>query len=271
MTFVFTGLDVDAKMKLFEAGARAELGDRGVRARLDFQRIGGAVVDSPDENEASALLRILATSDDEDAVGRVFSSALIELGLASYPGLFALAPPGPAHPVGRFWPALVAQGVPPHRVILPDGSTVPVPLPPMMEEVPDGSEDATHALPPRRDFGRTRRVPLGTLVDARSGDKGSDANVGLWVRTDDAFAWLQQMLTVDFFKELVPEAEPLVVTRTVLANVRALNFVIRGLLEGGAAATHRFDRMAKALGEFVRSRYVEVPESLLEERAAAWK
>ena len=284
MTFVFTGLDLDAKMALFEKGARAELA--ASEARIEFQRIGGPVCsscqanglarpsgtspppelgslrfDASNENEACAFLRIIATSRDEDAVGRVFSSALIELGLTSYPGLFALAPPGPAHPVGRFWPAIVEQSVLQHQVTLADGTTIAVPLPPVMEEpdvdTEDGSVDATHR------GGPTRRVPLGTIVDARSGDKGSDANVGLWVRTDDAYAWLRSELTVARFRELLPEAAQMMVTRTTLPHLHAVNFVVRGLLEGGAAATLRFDRQAKALGEFIRSRYVDIPVVLL--------
>jgi hypothetical protein len=262
MTFVFTGLDVDAKMALFEQGARAELLTAGAtQARVEFQRIGGAVFDAANENEACALLRIIATSRDEDAVGRVFSSALIELGLASYPGLFALAPPGPAHPVGRFWPALVEQSVLEHRVTFADGTSMGIALPPVMEEPDVDTEDGT--VDAHRRSGPTRRVPLGTLVDARSGDKGSDANVGLWVRSDDAYAWLRSELSVARFRELLPEAATLMVTRTTLPNLRAVNFVVRGLLEGGAAATLRFDRQAKALGEFLRSRYVEVPVALL--------
>ena len=127
MTFVFTGLELEAKMALFEKGARAAL--EGVKARIEFQHIGGATKDASNENEATAFLRVIAASRDEAAVGRVFSSALIELGLASYPGLFALAPPGAGHPVGRFWPALVPQKVLEHRVTLPDGTTAAVPLP----------------------------------------------------------------------------------------------------------------------------------------------
>jgi hypothetical protein len=55
----------------------------------------------------------------------------------------------------------------------------------------------------------------------------------------------------------------MMVTRTTLPHLHAVNFVVRGLLEGGAAATLRFDRQAKALGEFIRSRYVDIPVVLL--------
>jgi hypothetical protein len=148
-----------------------------------------------------------------------------------------------------------------HTVTLDDGTVVRVPLPPVMEEPEVDKEDGTVDQGGRD--GPTRRVPLGTIVDARSGDKGSDANVGLWVRTDEAYAWLRSELTVARFRELLPEAEKMRVTRTLLPNLRAVNFVVQGLLEGGAAATRRFDRQAKALGEFLRSRHVEVPVGLL--------
>ena len=258
MTFVFTGLEVDAKMSMFEEAARAAFGD--LPAKIEFQRIGAGKENPVSENESCSFLRVLASSRDEAAVGRTFSSALIELGLASYPGLFAIAPPATGHPVGRFWPALIPQRLVEHTVTLPDGSTVPVALPPVMHDVAvDPTARESTVLP----SSPTRRVPLGTLVDARSGDKGSDANLGLWVRSDAAFEWLRHTVSVDRLKMLVPEAASLEISRTVLPNLRALNFVIRGLLSGGAAATMRFDRQAKALGEFVRARHVEIPVSLL--------
>ena len=113
------------------------------------------------------------------------------------------------------------------------------------------------------------RAALGTIVDARSGDKGSDANVGLWVRSDAALEWLRDALTVERFRELLPEARGLAVERYELPNLRALNFVVRGLLRGGAVATLRFDRQAKALGEYLRARIVEIPASLVGSDASA--
>ncbi|PRY40802.1 hypothetical protein CLV43_106543 [Umezawaea tangerina] len=105
------------------------------------------------------------------------------------------------------------------------------------------------------------KVPLGTIAGARSGDKGGDANLGVWVRTDEAYAWLVGELTVARLKELLPEAGEVV--RYELPNLRALNFVLHGLLGDGVASSTRFDPQAKALGEWLRSRHVDIPEALL--------
>lgn len=99
------------------------------------------------------------------------------------------------------------------------------------------------------------------IVGARSGDKGGDANLGVWARTPEAYEWLQGFLTVEKLKELLPEADE--VSRYELANLKALNFVLHGLLGDGVASSTRFDPQAKALGEWLRSREVEIPEELL--------
>jgi hypothetical protein len=111
--------------------------------------------------------------------------------------------------------------------------------------------------------GPTQLVPLGTVAGARSGDKGGDANVGVWVRDEAAWPWLASTLTVSKLRELLPEAAGLPVTRHVLPNLRAVNFVIEGLLGQGVAAAARFDPQAKAVGEWLRARYLEIPVELL--------
>jgi hypothetical protein len=108
-----------------------------------------------------------------------------------------------------------------------------------------------------------RRAPLGLVAGARSGDKGGDANVGVWVRSDEAWRWLVHALTVERFREMVPESRALTVTRHVLPGLRALNFVVEGVLGDGVASQHRFDPQAKALGEWLRSRHLDIPEDLL--------
>ncbi|WP_228390090.1 acyclic terpene utilization AtuA family protein [Streptomyces smaragdinus] len=254
--FVLTGLDVDAKAALVkEQLAPVLAGVKDVRwtlARTDR-------ADAPSEEEASALLRLVVRDQDADAVGRAFSGAGIELALASYPGFHVTAPPGKASPYGVFEAAYVPQGDVPHTAVLPDGTRTDVSKPPAhkaLEPVPEPD------LPPRRE-GPTRRAPLGTLAGARSGDKGGDANLGVWARTDAAWHWLANELTVDRLRELLPETAPLDVERHTLPNLRAVNFVVRGLLGEGVASQARFDPQAKALGEWLRSRLVDIPEEIL--------
>ena len=111
--------------------------------------------------------------------------------------------------------------------------------------------------------GPTQRLPLGTVAGARSGDKGGSANVGVWVRTEEQWRWLANTLTVEMVKELLPETADLPVTRHLLPNLRALNFVIEEILGQGVAYQARFDPQAKGLGEWLRSRHVDIPERLL--------
>jgi hypothetical protein len=113
------------------------------------------------------------------------------------------------------------------------------------------------------------RAPLGTFVHARSGDKGGDANLGLWVAHDGSpayaarVAWLRDLVTPDFVGTLLPEAADLEVEVFALPNLGGVNVVLHGLLGLGVAASTRFDPQAKGLGEWARSRYVEIPEGLL--------
>jgi hypothetical protein len=258
LTLAFVGLDIDEKIALFERTTRAAIDP--TKVTLDVTRIGSPKADADLQDEATVLLRIIATSDDEDAVGRAFSSGLIEQALSSYPGMFATEVPGGAREATEYFPTRARQIDVRHTVTHDDGRLEIVEVPPVMRPIGEATPLPAVAV---GSFGETVRAPLGLVADARSGDKGSDANVGLWVRTDEAYAWLSSAITVDRFRQLLPEAASLAVERYELPNLRALNFIVRGLLSGGAIATRRFDRQAKALGEFIRSRSVELPKSLL--------
>jgi hypothetical protein len=102
------------------------------------------------------------------------------------------------------------------------------------------------------------------LFGARSGDKGGNANLGVWGRSDLAYVWLERFLDAERLKALLPEAAPLEVRRYAFPNLRALNFVIVGLLGEGVASSIRPDAQAKSLGEWLRARVVEIPQALLD-------
>ena len=258
MTFVLTGLDIDAKAELVRRQLETALTVKPAELEWTLAR-----TDHPDadtEEAASALLRCVVRDPDPANVGRQFSSAAVELALASYPGFTTTAPPGDGQVYGVFTPGSVRADQVPHVAVHADGHRVDIPS---ATETLELAPVPPFALPVPLPFGETRRVPLGVIAGARSGDKGGSANVGVWVRTEDQWRWLASTLSVDKLRELLPEVADLPVTRHVLPNLFAVNFVIEGILGEGVAYQARFDPQAKGLGEWLRSRYVDIPEALL--------
>jgi hypothetical protein len=261
MTFVLTGLDIEEKAKLTKETLLQALGDTGQLQSIDFDLIRFDKPNAPTNTEASALLRVTVKSQDPNRIGRAFSGAVVEMALASYPGFYLTTPPTDASPVGVYWPALVDLEVVRPEVVLADGRRIAVPH-------TQASQRAESVQPPPLNLppapsGLTQRLPLGKVFGARSGDKGGNANVGIWGRSDAAYAWLVRFLTVEQFEQLVPESAHLEVRRYEFPNLRALNFVVVGLLGEGVSSSVRFDPQAKSLGEYIRSRIVDLPESLL--------
>ncbi|KAA1251573.1 DUF1446 domain-containing protein [Mycobacterium simiae] len=258
VTFVLTGLDIEAKAALVRHQLEAALTVKPAELEWTLAR-----TDHPDadtEEAASALLRCVVRDPDPAHVGRQFSSAAVELALASYPGFTVTAPPGDGQVYGVFAPGYVDASQVPHVAVHPDGNRTDIPSATQTLEL---APVAPPPLPEPLPAGPTRRVPLGLIAGARSGDKGGSANVGVWVRTDEQWRWLANTLTVTLLQELLPETAALEVARHVLPNLRALNFVIEGILGQGVAYQARFDPQAKGLGEWLRSRHVDIPETLL--------
>ncbi len=260
VVFVLTGLDVEAKAALVRDQLEQALGkdDRPADLRWTLARTDHP--DAPTEEEASALLRLTVRDRDPAKAGRAVAAAAVGLGLASYPGFHLTAPPGPGTPYGVFEAAYVDAAAVRHTAVLPDGArtvVAPAPVTRVLADVPEPGLPAP--LPP----GPTRRAPLGLVAGARSGDKGGDANLGVWARSEDGWRWLAHTLTVDRLRELLPETTELTVTRHLFPELRAVNFTVRGLLGEGVAAQERFDPQAKALGEWLRSRRLDIPEVLL--------
>jgi Acyclic terpene utilisation family protein AtuA len=259
MTFVLTGLDIDAKAELVRR--QLETGLTVKPAELEWTLARTDHPDADTEEAASALLRCVVRDPDPANVGRQFSAAAVELALASYPGFHPTTPPGEGQVYGVFTAGLVPAAEVPHIAVHPDGTRVDIAPAAQTREL---ARVAPFALPVPLPFGETRRAPLGLIAGARSGDKGGSANVGLWARTDEGWRWLSHALTVELVRELLPEAAELPIARHLLPNLRAVNFVIDGILGEGVAYQARFDPQAKGLGEFLRSRFVDIPEGLLE-------
>jgi hypothetical protein len=261
MDFVLTGLDIEAKAELARRQFEGGLTTRPTELTWTLARL-----DRPDaatEEQASAILRCVARDKDPAVVGRAFSNVAVELALASYPGFSLTSAPGNGSPYGVFTAAYVDARQVPHVANLPGGTRANIP-PAVQTQEPD-EHLPEPPLPPYDDNASitTKRVPLGTIAAARSGDKGGNANIGVWVRTDPQWRWLVHTLTTDKLRQLLPETEGLPVTRTALPRLRAVNFVIEGILGKGVAYQARFDPQAKGLGEWLRSRHIDIPADLM--------
>jgi hypothetical protein len=262
---LLTGLDIEAKA----AWVRRQVTDAlqsDPPDELVWTLDRTDVFDPPTQAAATSLLRCVAKSARPEPVGRTFSDAFVNVALASYPGFTLTAPPGRGAPFGVYRPAYVPQSEVPHVVVHPDGRREEIAPPTGAADPEQGSSTRPAPAP---DLGDTRAVPLGELVHARSGDKGGDANVGLWVpaehpRRDDAVAWLLGVVNPGWVQAMLPEAADLDVDVHPLPNLGGVNIVIHGLLGEGVSSSTRLDPQAKALGEWLRARVTAVPLTLLE-------
>jgi hypothetical protein len=265
--FVLTGLDIEAKADWVRVQLTTALAERQPK-EVTWARTSVPHQDAATEEAGSCLLRCTVKDPDSGPVGKPFTAAAIELALASYPGFTMTAPPAAPTPYGVYRPAYVDRTMVEQVVVHADGHREVIPDPPELDGRRAAEGKRPSPFPAPTDV-VTRRLPLGTFVHARSGDKGGDANLGLWVTHDDPekydprVTWLSKLITPDRIRELVPEAEDLDIEVYLLPNLGAVNVLIRGLLGEGVAASTRFDPQAKGLGEWVRSRMVAVEVSLL--------
>jgi hypothetical protein len=270
MEFVLTGLDIEAKAGWLRTQLDARLSE-APPAEVSWSLGSLPLTDADTEEGASCLLRVTVKDPSAEAVGKPFTAAAVELALASYPGFTLTAPPGRGSPYGIYRPAYVDRAEVTETVHLWDGTVLTIEGPPETTSVPPAvGTDPTLVNPiaPTPDAIASAH-PLGTFVHARSGDKGGDANVGLWIGgphdtlRDRRIGWLLRLITPDAIRTLLPEAADLRVEVYPLPNLGGVNVLIRGLLGDGVAASTRFDPQAKAVGEWLRSRHVHIPEELL--------
>lgn len=268
MTVVLTGLDIEAKADLVRRQLEHALPQRPTELTWTLARTDQE--DPETEQQGSALLTAVVRDPDPALVGRAFSNAVVQIALGSIPGFHTTAPPTSASPYGVFTAGFVPQDVPLHEVVLDDGEVERVAAPTTTRalEPLTGASAGPRPLDPGVDPTPRSvvRAPLGTVAGARSGDKGGSANVGVWLREgagEAGWAWLTDLLTPERVRELLPEAADLPITVTALPNLRAVNIVIEGLLGEGVAYNARFDPQAKGLGEWLRARHVDIPQSLI--------
>ncbi|NIA19826.1 MAG: acyclic terpene utilization AtuA family protein [Xanthomonadaceae bacterium] len=264
MTIVLTGLDIQEKARLVEDSFFNSVGGREQFDRVEVQLIPSGHDNPASNEEAFNYLRISVFDADHNKAGRLFFSKIVELALANIPGFHVTAPPADAQPAIVYWPALVAKKHLQQKITLGSelflvDETIPEPAPFLSDPIKPAQAIETNY----DNNSQMIRIPLGRIFATRSGDKGGNANLGVWGQNSEAYSFLHAFLTIEKLKELLPDTKEYEIERYEFPNLLAINFFIRGFLGDGAAASIKMDPQAKTLGEYLRAKIIAVPEALL--------
>jgi len=260
MTLILTGLDIEQKAMVVEKNLFQSLGGREQFAAVDVQLVRSEKEDPPTNEDAWAHLRISVMDPDPNKVGRLFSSKIVELVVANIPGLNLTTPPTNGSPAIMHWPALVSGKQIRQHVYMDQQQFTIDPMPSYCDPV--------EFIPYKKDLpplavSKTVSMPLGRVFGTRSGDKGGNANLGVWAKSDNAFVFLGEFLTAKKLKALLPDLSKFEIERYELPNLLAVNFFIKGILGDGVASSFRSDPQAKTLGEYLRAKVIDLPDSII--------
>ena len=261
LSFLIAGLDIEKKAQIFKEQFLASVGGEKAFDHLDIQFFKTHNLNPEINEEAFGRIRVSVIDKNPKKAGKFFTSKLVELALCSVPGFCFESQLTPASPRIVHFPALVDKKHLQQEIDV-DGEKMTI-----SEIMYNGEpvELKKEVAPSKFSFKNepTKKVYLGSLFAARSGDKGGNANLGIWGKTPETYAFLKEFLTVEKLKELMPEARPYEVIRYDFPNLLGFNFYLLGFLQEGVAASTKVDGQAKSLGEYLRAKVIEVPERLL--------
>ena len=261
MEIILTGLDIEEKANVFTNTLFNSVGGKEQFDEVSIQLHSTDKHDANTNEEAMASLVISVKSKDPNLVGRLFSAKIIELALANIPGFFAQSGVKTSGPVIVYWPALVKSKYI-KEIVHVDGKDIEVEPTSQLDLEEIYYKKETFKLE-KNEIKGERELYFGELFGTRSGDKGGCANLGVWAKNSRAFAFLYDFLTVEKLKDLLPDLQEFKIERFELANINSLNFYIHDILQDGVSSNNKKDGQAKSLGEYLRSKKIKVPESII--------
>ncbi|KAH6632893.1 hypothetical protein C7974DRAFT_451978 [Boeremia exigua] len=267
--YFLCGLDIEEKAAMLERQVRVAL-DESKYHCLKF-RANGRCPENPNTQDAATVdLRVFAQSKEEPALATAnFFRPVTDTIMQSYPGATFAVDARQAVPKEyyEYWVALLPQKSIKHTCYIPfKGLEIPIPAPTDTQDfLYEQDTYETNDPIDLSSLGPTTRAPLGYIVHARSGDKGSDCNVGFFVRNADEWDWLRSLLTVDKVRELLggdDTGKP--IFRFELPNIWAVHFLLKDHLDRGVASSSTYDVLGKNMAEYLRCKLVDIPTRYLE-------
>ncbi|KAH8883615.1 DUF1446-domain-containing protein [Thozetella sp. PMI_491] len=262
------GLDIEEKVKMVEKQIIASFGPERMKRFTNFSlKVYGSVPEDPrNQDSATVDLRFLAEAKEEEAfAAKEFIRPALDFIMQSFPaGTVNLG--GGAHtPFQEYFPTIIPQPTVTVHFSKPELQDIVVPPPEeTIEHVFDQPSYETKDAVPLHTFRPTTRAPLGHVVLARAGDKGSNCNVGFFVRHDDEWDWLRSFLSTQKLAELMGEDYiGQNIDRMEFPNLRAVHFLLHNHLDRGVTANATLDTLGKFIAEYIRCKPVEVPKAYL--------
>ncbi|ODQ78900.1 hypothetical protein BABINDRAFT_39059 [Babjeviella inositovora NRRL Y-12698] len=265
-----TGTNMDAKFELQERQVRRAMEDFGIQDKFDvveFQRLAHADENPDLQNHGTSFLRIFVQAREYASV-IAFGRACRRYGMQHFHGAsFSFINPFEPREFVVYYPGLIEQlRLDEGCIILGSDNSAAV-------DVKGGHVPRAEALGVRKSyetakpvdlsmFGATVRATLDTFVLGRSGDKGANVNLGLYVHQDDEYEWLKSFATGKNLQYLIGEdwKDTYFIERVEMPNILAVHFVVYGILGRGVSSSTRLDSLGKAFADYIRSKVVAVPE-----------
>ncbi|KAJ5170499.1 uncharacterized protein N7500_003282 [Penicillium coprophilum] len=241
---------------------------------LEFQRIGVPAPNPSSQRQSTTYLRIFIAAVNADAVLAV-GRAIKDISLKHFSGFHSSLDMRTAvpRPFLAYYPAIVKQDDLNEEINFIDG-------PDSIISFPTGHPPAYEALQPRASYNHrlsseesallrssTRSIRLGDIALARSGDKGSNLNFGIFVPDATHWPWLRSYMSVERLREMLADDDDwdgsFLVERVEFPYIHAVHFVIYGILGRGVSSSSRLDGFGKGFADYVRDKIVEVPVEIL--------
>jgi len=275
------GLHMEEKCRWIEEQIRYEFGEEMIKKFdvLKFMQNGSSVIDSRNQDVATVDFRVFAQSRDRELLNMRNPKGFFRVSMVN----FLMSCPGASlgndvrqaegKPYYEYHPSLLPQSAVQQRVhciwngeesegFKEGKKVIDMPLAPEFKEY-DRQQPSYETTNPvdLTAFGPTVRLPLGSIVLGRSGDKCSDANVGFFVRNEDEWEWLRSLLTVEKIKELLgpEEYKGKPIDRFEMPNIRAVHFLLHDHLDRGYDACSTYDTLGKNVCEYLRAKTVDIP------------
>ena len=274
MTLNATGRNTQTKFAFMKRQIQHALEEAGTLDQfdiLDFQVYAKPEDDPASQQQGTSYMRMFAQAKSQAVVGSFVSGFLRNI-MQHYSGMHWSTDMRTLMPKQylAYYPAILPQSELKEVAILLNKTGE------IEQEIDAGHVSVTEPLEKRANydtpdlvdlskFGPTVHVPADIVVLGRSGDKGGNVNLGLFVHEADEYEWLRTYFTRGRLQTLIGNdwRKEYFIERIELPQIYAVHFVVYGILGRGVSSSVILDSLGKGFADYIRSKYIDIPEKFV--------